>query len=273
MNEKKQMLIWNGQLVNEADWADPFYEDSTRVYEVLRLICFVPLFWDDHWQRLLASCRLMGCTLEARSNEMLDRVISLAKANHVAEGNVMITIFIGSEKPGILIRFIPHVYPTEQQYEGGIEAGVLHAERVRPPAKVVQSTVRQAANQIIAETGVYEVLLLNRNNELTEGSRSNLVLISNNELYTAPLKQVLRGITLTRVLELSRKLNYPIHFKAFTLEQLEQADALFITGTSPKVLPVCCIGQYHFNVKHPILQTLVKEYNILMDAEIKKRRS
>lgn len=273
MNGKKQKLVWNGQLMIEEDWSDPFYKDSTRVYEVLRLISYVPLFWDDHWQRLLNSCRIMGCTPDARSNELLDMVISLAKVNHVAEGNVMITIYIGNEKPGIQVRFIPHVYPTVQQYEKGIEAGLLHAERIRPSAKVVQSTVRQAANQIIAEKGVYEVLLLNCNHELTEGSRSNLVLISNNELYTAPLEQVLRGITLVKVLEICRKLKYPIHFKAFTIGQLEQADALFLTGTSPKVLPVCCVGPYHFNVKHPILQTLVKEYNILMEAEIKKRRS
>ncbi len=48
-------------------------------------------------------------------------------------------------------------------------------------------------NKIIQEQGVAEVLLIDGDNCITEGSRSNVFFIRDNVFYTAPLPHVLAG--------------------------------------------------------------------------------
>ena len=54
----------------------------------------------------------------------------------------------------------------------------------------------------------------------------------------------------------------------FTLNELSFADAVFITGTSPKVLPVSRIDDLTFLTKNSILQTLIQKYNHIINQYI-----
>jgi branched-chain amino acid aminotransferase len=48
---------------------------------------------------------------------------------------------------------------------------------------------------------------------------------------------------------------------------LQLFDAAFITGTSPKVLPIARIGDHsHFNVNHPVLIKIKNAYDALIAA-------
>jgi branched-chain amino acid aminotransferase len=119
--------------------------------------------------------------------------------------------------------------------------------------------------QYIKEQGVYEAVLLNRENQITEGSRSNLFFIDlQGRLVTVPEKVILPGITRNYVLEIAQRHSIPILERSVSLNSLDGMVSAFISGTSPKVLPVKELDKYNFDVSHPVLQLLIKQFELLI---------
>ena len=184
----------------------------------------------------------------------------------------MIKVFFNSHYYDITAFYIAHSYPTDDDYSNGVKVGFINAERVNPEAKVEQNSIRQRANNLIATEGYYEVLFINSKNQITEGSRSNLFLIVNNKLITAPLNNVLKGITLCKVLDIAKQLKIEVEFKCIDKNDLNTVDAMFITGTSPKILSIKNAGNFEFNEKHPIILQISQEYNRLIKSYIRQKK-
>ncbi|NJK84810.1 MAG: aminotransferase class IV [Bacteroidales bacterium] len=104
-------------------------------------------------------------------------------------------------------------------------------------------------------------MLINENNCITEGSRSNIFFIKKNELFTSPDEEVLGGITRKYVIDLSKKQSVKIHFQSVSIQELKMFDAVFLTGTSPKVLPVNRIEKTHFDTDNELLLLIMKDYD------------
>lgn len=268
-----EFILVNQEICSAIEVFAPKSSDLT-VYEVLRIIDSVPLFFDDHIKRLFHSCELVGKTIDIDVDSLFQKLVDLSKCNNFSMGNVMLRVVFYSNQVSIMAYFIPHHYPDELTFKNGIEVGILHAERLNPEAKVVQPNVREAANKLIESTGVYEVLLVNNNQKLTEGSRSNLFFIRDNTLFTAPMQLVLKGITYCKVIQLAKELAINVRFEQFSVNDLKLSDALFITGTSSKILPIRKEGANIFNVNHEIIVRLMKTYDALItnDIVLEKKR-
>ena len=129
-------------------------ENAGGVYEVLRIIRGVPLFFADHLKRLSRSANLAQFEFGFSENEIESLLTQLIQVNQVWEGNMLI-----SYKENLIAFFIPHKYPGQILYEKGISLGILHAERHNPNAKVFQTNVRQQADELMLKNDFYEVLL------------------------------------------------------------------------------------------------------------------
>jgi branched-chain amino acid aminotransferase len=113
----------------------------------------------------------------------------------------------------------------------------------------------------------YEVLLFNENNEFTEGSQSNLFFIVDNKVVTAPDSIVLKGITRDYVIKSINDLGLDLIKETVLVEDVLKYDAMFISGTSPKVLPIseilsCCKA----DAANPVLRQIMQAF----DKQIEK---
>lgn len=274
---------FNDNLMEAGNWDEAQTETGTVVYEVLRIVEGVPLFFDDHFQRLINSCKLLGKPYKPDKEKMLAQFIELAKINDLNIGNVTLKLIFRDVNnqatknvsllvsPTVILYFIPHSYPAEMQYRDGVTVGFLDAERGNPEAKVIQG-LREKANQLIKSENLYEVLLVNREGLITEGSKSNMVFVKGTTLYTCPLNKVLTGITLKKVIEIATRINIPVLFEAVPRIGITGYDALFITGTSPKILPVAHAGEFRFDPQNTLVRQLMKEYDLLLEQDIKIRK-
>ena len=156
-------------------------------------------------------------------------------------------------------------------YVDGAKCGILRAERENPNAKVFQTSVRQKANKLISENDFYEVLLVDSLGRITEGSRSNVFFVKENQIITPLGNAVLLGITRQKTIQLAQSLGIDFLEKEVFFNELSTFDALFVTGTSPKILPVRQVGETLFNPQNKILQTLMNGYNTLIDEYVKNR--
>lgn len=150
-------------------------------------------------------------------------------------------------------------------YNEGVSCGILKAGRENPNAKVFQTTVRQQADKMLADNGFYEVLLVDHLEKITEGSRSNVFFVKGKEVITAPKDKVLLGITRQKTIQMAKNLNIQVKETEIELNDLNDFDAAFITGTSPKILPIKKIGGLTFNPQNEIVRQLMKSYDVLID--------
>ncbi len=232
--------------------------DEKRVYEVLRVEKGIPLFFEDHLNRLLLSAKLAKMELDLNESEILQLLFNLIKSNKVSEGNIYLSFY-----NSFTAYFIPHKYPTADMYSNGVKCGILSAERENPQAKILQVNVRKRADEMIAKNNFYEVLLTDRQERITEGSRSNIFFVKGKEIITPSAAGVLLGVTRKKTISLAEGLGFELTETDIHLSGLESFQAAFLTGTSPKILPIRKINDFNFNSKNEVVRQLMKEYDEL----------
>ncbi|MDP3433022.1 MAG: aminotransferase class IV [Bacteroidota bacterium] len=244
------------------------FNSDRSVYEVIRIIDGIALFLEDHYARLVSSIQMSGFHFAMDFSEFRHNVMELGRLNHIENGNVKFFLAEFGKENLWSFSFIPHSYPDTNDYELGVNTEFLFAERENPNAKITQNIVREKANQLIADQNLYEVLFVDRDGLITEGSRSNVFFVKGNRFFTAPAYQVLVGITRQKVLQCLSELAFPIIEEAVLASEISTFDAVFLTGTSPKVLPVRSIGKQVFNTQLLVVNELMNQYNSMIDNYI-----
>jgi branched-chain amino acid aminotransferase len=258
---------------NEIKEGIPSIPDETGklvIYEVLRAVNSKPLFLQEHLSRLIKSCQIVHTIKQPSVNTIRDGVYKLIDIIGLDFGNIMIKLVFDQSDFDIYVMPVSHKYPGQKEYLDGVDVEVLHAKRNNPEPKVQQQNVRMEANQLIADKRVFEVVLTDQDNCITEGSRSNICLIKNNEICTTPLNLVLSGITLQKVLLIADEMKIKVNYERIHVESLPDFDAAFITGTSPKILPVKRIGAQSFSVENEMMRSIMKKYDQMISEDIKK---
>ncbi|MDF1573762.1 MAG: aminotransferase class IV [Bacteroidales bacterium] len=234
-------------------------------YEVVRLIEGKFLFLPDHLNRLQQS--ISGSGIEYPGHKSITESLALlVTGNPCREGNIRICLqAAGDNKPRLQCYFIPYYYPRPDMYKKGVKLSIYPHVRPNPGIKKWDDQFRNSVARYILEQKVYEAALINHQNQITEGSRSNIFFIDReSRLITPPEKEILPGITRKYVLEIARKNSIVLLEKPIAVGQLDSLVAAFISGTSPKVLPVRQIDEYLFDVGHPFMQQLMNQFELLI---------
>jgi len=263
------LVLSNEGLKSDSSFIETPINTDQSVYEVIRIIDGVALFLEDHFARLKRSMQIKGLIFQMDFLEFKQNIGELIRQNKRMEGNVKFVFTTTNGKIGWLFSFIPHNYPTNADYLDGVLTDLLFAERLNPNAKVVQPEIRDKANQMIADRKLYEVLLVDRDGMLTEGSRSNVFFVKDEVFYTAPSSAVLEGITRQQVLVCLKELGYTIVEETVSAKEIEQFVAIFLTGTSPKILPIRSIGEKVFDVQNPTVAGLIESYDKMIREYIR----
>ncbi len=252
-----RFFIFNGKLTSNSEFNPS--ENTGGFYEVLRVEQGVPLFIEDHLDRFFSSASLSGKAIRFNRAEIAGFVLKLIAENGVSAGNILLSC-----RENLKAFFIRHKYPDPLWYKTGVPCGILNAERNNPNAKIFQTQVRQQADELMEKEGLYEVLLVDQAGRITEGSRSNVFFVKNESLLTPPGNEVLLGVTRQKTISLAGKAGIPFYEQDVFLDDLPLFQGIFITGTSPKILPVSQIGSLSFDPVQRIVQQLRESYNQLI---------
>jgi branched-chain amino acid aminotransferase len=261
--------IFNGELKTSGTLNNNMIYEGESVYEVIRLIGRYPVFFTDHCGRLDNSRKLLKRDMLADNNTLKSDIQKLVDSEKAKDINIKI-VFNYNRSESYLIYLIHSVYPTKRQYLNGVKGTFFEAERKDPEAKLISQRLRaETLDQLLME-GAYEAVLVNRNGFITEGSRSNIFLIKDDILYTAPDKSVLNGITRKHILEICREKGISVIYTLINRDELEYYQNIFMTGTSPGILPFSKIGDHSFNPNHRIIRILQDLYQKRVVESIKQ---
>ena len=239
-------------------------------YEVIRIIGRKFLFLDDHLERLKSSIKNTGLVFPGNKT-ICESLKALLSENRYTEGNVKICLRkISENEAELLCFFTPWFYPDVSSYQSGVQLLSYSHERPNPGIKKWDDKFRNDVRQCIRDHGVYEALLLNKQGEISEGSRSNVFFIdASNKIITPPEHSVLPGITRKYVIQICKDQGLKVEERVVSLKELKKLSSCFISGTSPKVLPVCRVDQHRFRADRPTLRIIMKQFDFVLNANLK----
>ncbi|MDD4437503.1 MAG: aminotransferase class IV, partial [Tissierellia bacterium] len=113
----------------------------------------------------------------------------------------------------------------------------------------------------------FEAILINHDNTVSEGSKSNIFFVKGNKLITSPDSSVLLGVTRNKVISVCEENSIKVEKRIIGQDEIESFDGVFLTGTSNDVLPIKTIDQIVFNSSE---NEVVKKVSGLYLEEIRK---
>lgn len=261
-------FILNGELQSVELFDNSLVYKGDSVYEVIRMVKGTPLFFKDHMERLSQSLQLKNKRQLADSSSLKKGIILLARSEKKKEINIKIVFNYNEGKDSYLIYYIDSIYPSKEQCKKGVRGLLFFAERKEPQSKIINYKLKTSVYQELINEGAYEALLVNDENLITEGSKSNIFFMKNSRLITAPDDVILKGITRKHILQICREEGIDVLFECINADYISRYDAVFMTGTSPMVLPFCCINDNYYDVANPLIEKLRSIYMKRAEASI-----
>ena len=126
------------------------------------------------------------------------------------------------------------------------------------------------AKQAAREKDCFESIL-HIDGVVTEGSSANIYLVKDGKIYTHPAtERILKGCVRMLVERLAKDLNIPFVEEAFTLEDIQTADEMFLSSSTSEVMPIIEVDGEQIADGKPgaITRQLQKAYE--KDAQITK---
>jgi branched-chain amino acid aminotransferase len=226
---------------------------------------------DQHLNRLRESCQAFSIPLSYMDEKLRSAINELLQANKRVNARLRMTVTGGttSDDPVHGMRLNPNCFLTAAElqeyprelYEHGMTVALLDAQKLNPfdiqaGHKTLNYFSRMSALRWARQAGAGEALWFNIYNYLQSGSISNVFIVKDGQLITPPTQaeinananlreklpyarsNVLPGITRGAILELAQTINLPIERTSINVEQLLDADEIFLSNSIMNVMPI-----------------------------------
>ena len=254
----QKYFYYNDELRPVAEFEELYSSTDLSLYEAIRVVDGIPLFFELYMQRLQNSARCTNRQIWLHDSDIYLYIKKLIDVNNFRNGNVKLIFRFGAnDTQSFYCYFNEHYYPTKEQYTNGVKVELFNAERVNPNAKIVNKELRDTTNLLKNKTQAHEIILIDHDGYISEGSRSNIFFIRDHKIVTTPKENVLPGVTRSIVIDICRKSGIELIEKKIHKDEIKLFDASFISSTSNKVLPVLFWGDFKLNVTNEILIRLM----------------
>jgi len=230
--------VKNGEVIYKHEAEGLLQNDSVKIYEVIRVINKKPVFLNEHFDRMNNSIALSGINESINYEDYKNNVELIIKENNFENMNIRVSYIKENEKHVVLMYFIKSSYPTKEEFENGIITVTVKKHRKNPNIKHYEADFKESIDKLLKEKNAFEAILVNEDNTISEGSKSNVFFVKGSELITSKDSDVLLGVTRSKVIDVSEKNNTKVVKREIFVEELANFDGAFITGTSNDVLPI-----------------------------------
>jgi len=244
------MHSWvDGQPADSVPLKDRGLAYGDGVFETIAVKAGQPVLLDRHLQRLDEGCRRLALEVD----HALVRSEVLAYAAALGDGVLKLILTRGDSQrgygidPDAAVRRIlqggpPAIYPEAHGTDGirlfacatrlaeqPLLAGLKHLNRLEQV--IARAEWRDAEHA--------EGLMLDRSGRVIEGVFSNLFVVRNGVLRTADLTRCgVAGVMRAEILDQAQALGVPVAVADISLEQLQQADEVFMCNSVYGIWPV-----------------------------------
>lgn len=250
-------IVWlDGEFVKAGDSLlrslTPGILKARGVFETMRARNGRAVRLKDHLRRMSRGLKVLGIRRTVSSAAIVQNIRQVWKANRLKDARVRLMVWqkcghaspIGG-RPHCAIIAGPLQPPSARKYAQGFKAMLTggHRRRTQVPIKSFDYRIFRESLQKARAAGCDEALLLNRQGELIEGSRTNIFLVKDGVLWTPPVAAgCLQGITRQAVLGLARRLKIRCVSRRLMAADLFEADEAFLTNALLGIMPLTQAG-------------------------------
>src|SRR5690625_4313948 len=258
-------ILFNDEITERkklVDIEDRGYQFGDGIYEVIGVYAKSPFLMDEHLDRLERSANELRLHLPFNKLEIKEKLEKLVSANGLEEGLIYLQIsrgiasrsheFPDPNTPPTVVAYTKAIGDLSELQNNGSTAVLTEDIRwLRCDIKTLNLLPNTLAKQKAVENNAIEAIF-HRGDVVTEASSSNVFIVKSGKLYTHPANNlILNGITRQKVIQLCGELKLPVMEEPFTVENLFEADEVFITATKTDIVPITKIDGKDINDGKP----------------------
>lgn len=268
--DRKTMIWVNGRLVPKSEAAVNVYDHGLLygdgVFEGIRVYRGKIFKCRQHMERLWQCAERIHLKIPISMDEMVEIQRKCIEANGIVDGYIRLIVTRGvgtlglnpyqCPEPGIVCIADQIALYRPEMYQKGMRVVVAH--RPKTPIACLDPRIKSLnyLNNILAkceaihitqklgisnpEDQILEVIMLNTEGKVTEGSGDNIFIVKDGLVLTPPVDAgILEGITRRFVKdELCPALGIEVREGDLTIEDVLGADEVFLTGTAAEMIAV-----------------------------------
>lgn len=250
------MILINGQPENRIPVSDRGLQYGDGLFETLAFRRGELELLEQHLARLLKGCALLNLPFTELGSLKAELITLCAQTAEDSVIKLMLTRGTGGRgykaptdnEPVRIISSHPMpAYPETNQ--SGVTVRLCeHRLGLNPSLAGIKHLNR--LEQVLArseweDTAISEGLMFDINNNLIEGTMSNVFIVKGEQVLTPAINQSgIAGIMRAEVLNLTEKLQMPCHETPLTLNDLLGADEVFLTNSIIDIWPVITLVEH-----------------------------
>ncbi len=247
----------DGQYLDEANAKVSVFDHGLLygdgVFEGIRVYSRRIFKLDEHLERLFDSTKAILLKVPLSFDELREATVETCRRNNLEDGYIRLLVTRGKGSLGlspdscpratvIIIAAEIELFPREY-YTKGLRVATAPTRRTAPAALNPSVKSLNYLNNVMGKIegkllGAQEVIMLNEQGYVAEGSGDNIFVLKKGRLFTPPIYSgALGGITRRVAMDLATEMAIPVSEVMLTRYDLFVADEVFLTGTGAEIIP------------------------------------
>ena len=242
-----KLVYLNDRFLKEQDATISYLDLSVQrgyaIFDFFRLIGNQPLHLDDHLDRFYFSAEQMRLPVSKTREELKQIIMELIWENELPDSGIRIQLTggdyaDGSEftSPTLIISQVRFLFPSDSHLENGMKLISYQHQRQLPEVKSTDYLISIWLQPLLKETKADDILYY-FGGIISECPRSNFFLVTADEKLATPAKNILKGITRKKLIQLASS-EFMVEERDVHIEEVASAKEAFITSTTKQIIPV-----------------------------------
>ncbi|GAB6100199.1 aminotransferase class IV [Halanaerocella petrolearia] len=242
---------------NRVSFNSELAKFGNGVFETMKVHQGKVILLNKHLLRLYNSLDKLSISFKLSKEDLKQKILDYVKG--VDDKAFRVTVC--AEGYNFFLRDIPY---QAEDYKEGYRLKIASIKRGWNPLyqhKTVNYLDNIYSKRQAVEQGYDEALFVNLNNQVLEGTMTNIFFLDQKNIYT-PKQELglLPGIIRNKVLELSAELGIEVNVIEIDLDKINEFDAAFVTNSLLDLMKVVEIEGVEYSSDNQVFAALNEEF-------------
>ena len=225
------------------------------IFDYLRVSNNKPLFIEAHLDRLFNSAEIMRLSIALSKEELKKIVADLIEKNNIPFSGIRLIIAGGDApdgytitKPHLIIIQQPLDAPPTQISTKGIALASHFYQRQLAEVKTTDYLMAIHLQLWMKSQGADDILYYT-NDSISECPRSNIFMVTQDNIIVTPARNMLKGITRKNIIAVAEAHHLKLEQRDISLSEMKKAKEVFITSSTKRIIPVHRLDDQNFSLE------------------------